>query len=73
MYKIDQHIKRLQLIPVALIKAHNVKSVVISGLSYDIEETIRMAKVEANHILNNNKLMFTTYFEIDLINLLQNY
>jgi|TARA_R110001606_G_scaffold392909_1_gene562328 hypothetical protein len=69
----DKNIRVLHLIPVALIVAENVNSVVISGLSYDIKETIRMAKIEANYILNNNKLMFTTYYELDLLNLLKNY
>jgi len=69
----DKNIRVLHLIPVALIVAENVNSVVISGLSYNINETIRMAKIEANYILNNNKLMFTTYYELDLLNLLKNY
>ena len=69
----DKNIKRLHLIPVALIIAENVKSVVINGETFDIRETIRLAKIEANHILNNSKLMFTPYYEIDLLNILKNY
>ena len=69
----DKNIKRLHLIPVALIIAENVKSVVINGETFDINETIRLAKIEANHILNNSKLMFTTYYENDLLNLIKNY
>lgn len=70
MYK---NIKILSFIPVDLIEAENVASVVILGETYEINETIRLAKIEAHNILRLGKTIFTPYTENQLNNIIKFY
>ncbi len=70
MYK---NIKILSFIPVDLIEAENVASVVILGETHEINETIRLAKIEAHNILRLGKTIFTPYTENQLNNIIKFY
>ena len=70
MYK---NIKILSFIPVDLIEAENVASVVILGETYEINETIRLAKIEAHNILRLGKIIFTPYTKNQLNNIIKFY
>lgn len=69
----DKNISLLALIPVELIDAPDVKSVVIQGITYEISEVIRRAKMEARQLINTNGRVFTSYTKEQLQNILNFY
>lgn len=69
----SKYIKLLSLIPVELVEAENVKSVVIQGITYEISEVIRRAKMEARQLINTNGRVFTSYTKEQLQNILNFY
>lgn len=66
-------IKLLSLIPVELIDAENVTSVVILGESHNIKEVIRLAKIEAKNLIENQGHIFSPYDLTQLQNILNFY
>ena len=69
----DKNISLLALIPVELIDAPDVKSVVIQGITYEISEVISRAKMEARQFINTNGRVFTSYTKEQLQNILNFY
>ncbi len=67
------NIKILSLIPVELVDAENVNSVVIVGETFLISEVIRMAKVEAKALLNSGQIIYTPFDKDQLENIINHY
>ena len=68
-----KYIKILSLIPVELVAADNVKSVVILGETYDINEVISLAKKEAKLLIESKGRIFSPYDLNQLQNILNFY
>lgn len=70
---IHRNIKLLELIPVELVEAENVKSVVIHGQTFNIKQVIGEAKHEARNLLESKQFIFTAYTAEQLQNILNFY
>ncbi len=68
-----KNIKILAQIPVELIEAENVKSVVIFGETFEISEVISKAKIEAQLLINSNQTIFVPYTKEQLTNIINHY
>ena len=68
-----KYIKLLSLIPVELVEAKNVTTVVILGESHSINEVISLAKKEAKLLIENQGHIFSPYNLTQLQNILNFY